>query len=186
MGFWGTCQSAAHGTCQSDRYRQCMWAHHCTVWFTPEWMGPGTRGYQKGKALKKESVLEVLVCFILFWGTKMRSCCLLDLKWRWSGLSPVGLEICHQSMFLLINLFRDPVGVWDNVQKETCYTTAYQLLYLKNNNKTFIHIGNNFLVYFCLSCASFKIPAVDTGYLYNLCKEFEMSVSGLLIIHESA
>lgn len=50
-------------------------------------------------------------------------------------------------MFLLINLFRDLVDVWDNVQKETCYTAAYQLLYL-NNNKTCVHIGNNFLDYF--------------------------------------
>lgn len=84
-------------------------------------------------------------------------------------------------MFLLINLFRDPVDVWDNVQ---CYPSAYQLLYLNNNNKASIHIGNNFLDYFYLSCASFKIPAVDTGHLYDLRKEFEMSVSGPLIIHD--
>lgn len=29
-----------------------------------------------------------------------------------------------------------------------------------------------------------KIPAVDTGHLCNLCKEFEMLVSGLLVIHD--
>lgn len=57
----------------------------------------------EGKTLRKESVLEVLVCCILFWGTKMCSCCLLDLKWRWSGLSPGGLGIYHQNMFLLRN-----------------------------------------------------------------------------------
>lgn len=94
------------------RASACSSVHSLVAWV---WAPTETRREQ---LLKKEFVLEVLVCFILFWGTKMCSCCLLDLKWRWSGLSPVGLEICHQSMFLLINLFGDPVDVWDNVQKE--------------------------------------------------------------------
>lgn len=86
-------------------------------------------------------------------------------------------------MFPLINVVRDLFDVWDNVQKEMCYTSAYRLLYL---NKTSIHIGNNFLDYyiFAFCVLIFKIPAVDTGHLYNLCNEFECQYLNLLIIHD--
>lgn len=139
-------QLAAQGP---GRRTMCVRASACSsVSSLVAWVWAPTES-RREQLLKKEFVLEVLVCFILFWGTKMCSCCLLDLKWRWSGLSPVGLEICHQSMFLLINLFGDPVDVWDNVQKRHCYIPAYQLLHL-SNSETCIHNGDFLCLFFCL------------------------------------
>lgn len=104
VGCWGRCQSTALWDMSSLTTTDTIYEHIIVLFsFTPGWTGPDTHGYEKGKALKKESVLKVLVCCILFWGTKMCSCCLLDLKWRWSGLSPGGLGIYHLNMFLLRN-----------------------------------------------------------------------------------
>lgn len=97
--FWWSSEADAKvqlmGHVKSDNYRHNIWAHHCTV-FIHSWVNRSRhpwiserKSFRKGICVGGFGLLH----FVL--GKKMCSCCLLDLKWRWSWLSPGGLGTYH-------------------------------------------------------------------------------------------